>query len=39
MEVVEEPGEKVDRVRLFSEGEAFRGAKGDFLEELVRGDM
>lgn len=39
MQVVEEPGEEVDRVGLIGEREAFRGAEGDFLKQLVRGDV
>ena len=39
VQVVEEPVEEVDGVGLGEEGEAFGGAEGDFLEELVRGDV
>lgn len=39
MEVVEEPGEEVNGIGLVSEREAFRGAEGDFLEQLVGGDV
>lgn len=39
VKVVEEPVEEVDGVGLGEEGEALGGAEGDFLEELVGGDV
>lgn len=39
MQVIKEPGEEVNGVGLVGEREAFRGAKGDFLEQFVGGDV
>lgn len=39
MHVIQKPAEKVDRIGLVEEIEAFVGLTGDLLEELVGGDV
>ena len=39
MHVIQKPAEKLDRVGLVEEIEAFVGLTGDLLEELVGGDV